>query len=299
MLALENEMALRLDDHISKWLRDRSWFSRLPNHDDVTIRQLLNHTSGIANHVETENFIKAFHENRGVEKPHLTPDNMIACVLDEQPLFLAGASWHYSDTGYFLAGLIIEEATGHSYYEEIEHRFIEPLGLTLTSPSDKIELDCLASGYLSPENQFGLPTKTTLRPGVMCWNPAIEWTGGGLVTNPRDLVEWAKALYESNAMEGSYLNKLLDSVSVSDDTTGTRYGIAVAVHNDGPFGKTYGHSGWIPGYCSSLRYYPAYGLAVAFQLNTDIGIADGSTHLFEDMEKRLADIVVSAVTMNR
>jgi len=295
VLALALESELSLDDTVSTWLGDHPWFWRLPNHDQITVRQLLTHTSGIDNHVEMEGFIEAFRQNRGVAAPPLSPEDMIAHVLDQQPLFMAGEGWRYSDTGYLLVGLIIEEVTGHSYYEEIERRFLAPLGLTYTTPSDDFEMDGLATGYLSPDNAFDLPQKTIVRPGVMCWNPAIEWTGGGLISNPRDLVTWAKALYEGNAMEGEYLNQLLDSVPVSDVSTGTRYGIAVAVHNDGPFGQTYGHSGWIPGYCSSLRYYPAYGIAVAFQLNTDIGIADGTSPVFEDMEKRLADVVISAV----
>lgn len=57
VLALVQEGVLSLDDPISKWLNDRSWFSRLPNHATITLRQLLNHTSGIANHVDEEGFI--------------------------------------------------------------------------------------------------------------------------------------------------------------------------------------------------------------------------------------------------
>ena len=81
-------------------------------------------------------------------------------------------------------------------------------------------------------------------------------------------------------------------MQISDDDPDTGYGIAVAIHENGPFGTTYGHSGWIPGYCSNLRYYPKYGVAIAFQINTDIGIVDGSTQLFKDMENRLAKVVI-------
>ncbi len=298
VLALANESALNIDDPVSKWLGDLPWFPRLPNHQHITVHHILTHTSGIANHVEMEGFIEAFRRNRGIETSPLTPESMIGHVLDQAPLCGAGEGWYYSDTGYLLAGLIIETITGHSYYEEVGRRFLAPLGLTRTSPSDRAALGDLASGYVSPENLFDLPPKTTGRPGVMCWNPAIEWTGGGLVTNPRDLVVWAKALYEGKAMEGEYMRQLLDSVPVGDNSTGIRYGMAVAIHNDGPFGQTYGHSGWIPGYCSSLRYYSAYGIAVAFQLNTDIGIIGGTNHVFEDLEKRLAGVVISTEGKN-
>ena len=71
--------------------------------------------------------------------------------------------------------------------------------------------------------------------------------------------------------------------------------IASAIHENGPLGKTYGHGGWIPGYCSSLRYYPDCGVAIAFQINTDIGIMDSSTPVIEEMEIRLAKVVMAGI----
>lgn len=67
----------------------------------------------------------------------------------------------------------------------------------------------------------------------------------------------------------------------------------VAIYRSGAFGNVYGHGGWIPGYCSSLRYYPDYGISIAFQINTDIGIVDFSTPSIREMEIRLAEIVIS------
>ena len=292
IVALAQEGILNLDDPISKWLGDRPWFSRLPNHDIITLRQLLTHSSGIANHVDMDSFIHVFRKNWRARTNPFPPENLIAFVLDQPPLFNAGGDWHYSDTGYILVGLIIEAATGHSYYEEVTQRFLEPLNLILTTPSDRLELPGLAAGYMSPDNAFDLPQKTTLRPGVMAWHPGLEWTGGGLVSNPKDLVIWGKALYEGRAIKDNYLNDLLQSVPISDDDPDTQYGIAVAIHENDSLGTTYGHSGWIPGYCSSLRYYPKYGVAIAFQINTDIGIVDGSTQVFKDMENNLAKVVI-------
>ncbi|MCK4311432.1 MAG: beta-lactamase family protein [Candidatus Cloacimonetes bacterium] len=292
VVALVQEGVLNLDDPISKWLVDRFWFSRLPNHETITLRQLLTHSSGIANHVDMESFIHAFSENWHARTNPFQPETLIAFVLDQPPLFKAGEGWHYSDTGYILVGLIIEAVTGHSYYEEVIQRFLEPLHLTLTTPSDRLELPGLAAGYMSPDNAFDLPPKTTLRPGVMAWHPGLEWTGGGMISNPKDLVVWAKALYEGNAIKGDYLENLFQSVPISEDDPNTQYGIAVAIHKNDSLGTTYGHSGWIPGYCSSLRYYHEYGVAVAFQINTDIGIVDGSTQVFKDMENNLAEVVI-------
>jgi D-alanyl-D-alanine carboxypeptidase len=297
IVALAQEGVLSLDDPISKWLGDRPWFSRLPNHDMITLRQLMTHSSGIANHVDVEHFMQAFCENWRATTNPFPPEDLITFVLDRPPLFKAGEGWYYSDTGYILVGLIIEAVTGHSYYEEVTRRFLEPLQLTLTTPSDRLELPGLAAGYMAPDNDFDLPPKTTLRPGFMAWHPGLEWTGGGLVSNPKDLVVWAKALFEGRAMEGRYLEALLQSVPISGDDPDTRYGVGVGIHENGPLGPTYGHGGWIPGYSSSLRYYPRYGVAIAFQINTDIGIVDGSTQVFKDMENRLAKVVIAAARL--
>jgi D-alanyl-D-alanine carboxypeptidase len=295
VLALAQEGVLDLDDPISTWLDDRPWFTRLPNHDTITLRQLLTHSSGLENHVFTEGFQRAFRENWRASTNPFLPETLIAFVLDRTPLFKAGEGWSYSDTGYLVAGLIIEAVTGHSYYGEVTQRFLVPLKLTQTTPSDRLELPGLAAGYLAPDNYFDLPVKTTLRPGVMAWHPGLEWTGGGWVSNPKDLVVWAQVLFEGRAMQGHYLDSLLQSMPISKEDPNTRYGIGVGIHENGPLGSTYGHGGWIPGYSSSLRYYPRYGVAIAFQINTDIGIIDDSTLVIEDTEIRLAKVVTTAV----
>ena len=294
ILALVHDSLLSLEDPISKWLVDKSWFLSLPNNSTTTVRQLLNHTSGLPNHVEDEEFIQAMRNTLQSSSKSIPPEELIKFVLNKPPLFKAGEKWSYTDTGYLLLGLIIEKITGKTYYREITHRFLEPLQLTLTTPSDRLELSGLAAGYMADENIFGLPPKTTVSSGVMAWHPGLEWTGGGFVSNSKDLVVWAKALFEGKAINGDYIDDLLQSVPISNDETDVRYGSAVAIHLHGIFGSNYGHGGWIPGYSSSLRYYPDYGIAIAFQINTDIGIVDHSTSVVKDMENRLIELVLNS-----
>lgn len=299
VLALAQERRLDVEDPISKWLGDRPWFQRLANGDSITVRQLLTHTSGLANHVESEVFAWDFAGKwRSSDNPYL-PEDLIAFILDQPALFPPGEGWSYSDTGYLLAGLIIEKVSGQSYYDEIEKRFLKPLQLTLTTPANQIELPNLATGYMGTDNIFELPSQTTIQPGVMAWHPGIEWTGGGLVSNPRDLVIWGDALFTGNAMAGDYLKSLFHSEAVSSESSDLRYGLAVAIRENERFGTTYGHGGWIPGYCSSLRYYPQYDVAIAFQINTDIGIIDSSTPVIEEIEIRLAKVVMASLHASR
>ena len=293
VVALARENKLHLDDPLSKWLGHRDWFVRLPNNELLTLYHLLNHTSGIPNHVELESFHKAFKENLGLKENPFPPEKLVSFVLDQEPLFKPGDGWHYTDTGYILLGLVIESASGNSYYEKVTKRFLKPLKLERTFPSNSRELWGLAAGYVSHNNEFGLAEKTMTDNGVLIWHPAIEWTGGGLISNPHDLVVWAKALFDGKAMEGDYLDMMLDSVPVSRSTPDVRYGLGIGIYRNGKFGLTYGHGGWIPGYCSSMRYYADHGCAVAFQVNTD-RILD-SKPIIEEMEIRLAEKVIKAL----
>ena len=299
LLALSQEGLLSLDDPVLKWLGELTWFSRIPNHESITIRQLLTHTSGIPNHIEEKEFVQLLRKKWLTSSNPFPPEAMIKFILDKPPLFQPGQGWYYTDTGYLLLGLIMERATGHGYYEEVTCRFLDPLNLELTTPSNSVELFGLASGYMAEENPFGLAPKTTVSPGVMAWHPGIEWTGGGFVSNPGDLVVWGKTLFEGQAIKGNYLDDLLKSVPISESDSSIQYGTAVAIYHGGPFGTVYGHGGWIPGYSSSLRYYPDYEICIAFQINTDIGIVDHSTSLIEDMEKRLAEVVITSIQKSK
>lgn len=199
----------------------------------------------------------------------------------------------YSDTGYILLGLVIEAVTGRRYDDEVKARFLAPLTLTLTTPADRRDLAGLAAGYLSENNPFGWPSKTTTQPGLLAWHPAMEWTGGGLVSNAWDLAKWGAALFGERAMPGPYLEQLLQAVPVGADAPGVFYGSGVAIDRSGPHGDILGHGGWIPGYVSSLRHAARHGVTVAFQVNTDVGMLTGDSPVVRKMEQRLLETVLN------
>jgi D-alanyl-D-alanine carboxypeptidase len=292
-IALSTEGLLDLDAPISRWLGNSKWFHRLPNHNEITLRHLLTHSSGLPNHVHMESFANEVSIQWHTKNNPFSPEDLIEFVLDSEPLFEAGKDWGYTDTGYILIGLIVEEATGRSLWDEITDRFLTPLSLTLTGPSDRCSLPGMAAGYMDANNPFGFPQKTTNADGTMAWHPGFEWAGGGLVSNSRDLAQWGWLLFSGHAMSCSYMDILLNSFPISKESDDIQYGAGVAIYRSGAFGKVYGHGGWIPGYSSSLRYYPDYGISIAFQINTDIGIVDNSTPVIQEMELRLAEIVIS------
>jgi D-alanyl-D-alanine carboxypeptidase len=273
-LELVKEGKLELDGKVESWLGDRPWFARLPNAHEITLRHLLTHSSGLSDHYQDPDLAPVIAAGRATGDPdwHITPNQAVEVIANNPPLFAAGKGFSYTDTGYILVGLIIEKVTGATYYDELQRRFLTPLKLALTAPADRRDLAGLVPGYIGKDNPMGLPRKT-VEHGVMVFSPASEWTGGGLVSNPGDLVRWAKELYEGRAMPYHYLDELLTSVPWGD-AKALRYGLGVMISQT-PLGTRWGHSGWFPGYVADVRYYPAARVAVAIQVNTDSDKATG------------------------
>ena len=294
VLALESEGALSQADLLSSHLGDRPWVAELPNGAAITLCHLLRHTSGLPDHPHLPAFQQAAAARIAAGAPAFAPEELVGFVRDREPLFAPGDGWAYSDTGYILLGLVIEEVTGRAYYDEVRERFLAPLGLDDTLPSDGPEIPGLAVGYTVPGNPFGLPERTADAAGRLVWDPGVEWTGGGLASTSSDLARWGQALFTGRAMAAPYLDRLLDAVPVAGDAPGIRYGAGVAIYADTPRGPVLGHGGWIPGYVSSLRHYADLDVTVAFQINTDAGVVDDSTDLVPTLEAALADLALGA-----
>tara|TARA_R110000787_G_scaffold51526_2_gene122056 strand:+ start:105 stop:1280 length:1176 start_codon:yes stop_codon:yes gene_type:complete len=290
VLSLAAEGRLNLDGPVSLYLSGSPWYHRLPNGETMTVRHLLTHSSGLPDHVFQPEFGAAITGRSGSDSPPFRQEELVGFVLDKKALFPAGESWAYTDTGYILLGLIIEHVTGHAWTDEVEARFLQPLKLDATQPSNRKDLPGLAAGYLAPDNPFGLPEKTVGQDGNMVWNPALEDAGGGFASTSLDLARWGSKLYQGKAMPSDYLPDLLNGVSVEPGGSTHLYGAGVSIVKQGPFGPVYGHAGLIPGYVSSLRYYPEFGASIAFQINTDIGLADGPGNPVPELENELAQI---------
>lgn len=294
VLELESEGRLSRADLLADHLGERAWFRDLPNAQTITIGHLLHHTAGLPDHVHLPAFQSTWAQMTTGDA-RIPPEDLIGFVTGMEPLFEAGTAWSYSDTGYVLLGLVIEEVTGMPWEDVVRARFLGPLMLLGTIPSDRRDLPNLAVGYVAPDNPFGLPERTAGLDGQLLWNPAVEGAGGGLASTSHDLALWGHLVFTGSAMEGPYLDRLLDAVPVSADTPDVLYGAGVAMYADTPRGPVYGHGGWIPAYVSSLRYYPDHGVTVAFQINTDTGFLDGTSDLAPALEAALADMVIEAL----
>jgi D-alanyl-D-alanine carboxypeptidase len=294
VLALESEGALSRGDLLADHLGDRPWFAALPNAGTITLAHLLRHEAGLPDHAHLPAFQQAAAARIAAGGDAFTPREVLGFVLGRAPLFAPGEGWAYTDTGYILLGMVIERVTGRRYADEVRDRFLAPLGLDQTVPSDRRDIPGLAAGYTPPGNPFGLPERTADAEGRLLWDPAVEWTGGGLASTSADLARWGHALFGGKAMDAPYLDRLLDGVPVSPDTPEIRYGAGVAIYADTPRGPVWGHGGWIPAYVSSLRHYAGAGVTVAFQINSDAGALDETSDLVPALEAALADRALAA-----
>jgi D-alanyl-D-alanine carboxypeptidase len=278
VLSLVADGTLDLDAPVSRWLGDEDWFARLPNvGPELTLRRLMNHVSGIPDHLETDAFVahcRAMVGPGGDPNLVLTPREAVSFILDREPLFAVGEQFRYTDTAYLVAGLAAERASGQAYYDLLVERFLDPLDLDGIMPQDRRDLPDLANGYVSPDNPFGMPAAVVQSDGRFNHNPVLEWTGGGLVTRTGDLARWIWLLYggrlsDDGRLGAGYLDDLLRGADLPADWKGPgRYGLAVFVQ-DSPRGEVRWHSGFYPGYNTMVRYWPDHDVAIAVQVNRD------------------------------
>ena len=264
-MQLVKEGKINLDDRVEKYLGQEKWFSRLPNAKDITVRQLMNHTSGLVRYEFKEQFTKDLTAN---PDKVWRPEELVAYLLDEKAPFEAGKGWDYSDTNYIVLGMIIEKVSGKKFYDEAQKRVLKPLKFKNTFPQDRREIKGLIQGYAGSDNPFG-GKDAVLENGKFIINPQFEWTGGGFVSTAEDLARWAKAMYEGKAFDAALLPEVLNGVSAPMLGKETKYGLGVIIRPT-RIGLTYGHSGFFPGYMTDMMYFPEYKIALAVQVNSSV-----------------------------
>jgi D-alanyl-D-alanine carboxypeptidase len=268
-LQLVQEGKIGLDDPISRWFGEEEWFPRLPNAGEITVRMLMNHTSGLVRYEFRDEFTRELTSNPDkVWKPL----ELVSYILDTEPPFRAGKGWTYSDTNYIVVGMIIEKVTGSTYYDQLRKRVLEPLGLRHTLPTDGPVIAGLSQGYAGDDNPFG-GKDAMIEDGRFVFNPQFEWCGGGIASTTEDLARWGKLLYEGHAFDASLMKELLAGVPARLGPE-TQYGLGVIIRPT-PLGMAYGHSGFFPGYLTEMMYFPEHKFSVAVQVNTSVPRSTG------------------------
>jgi D-alanyl-D-alanine carboxypeptidase len=261
-LQLVAEGRIRLDDRLSRYLGDEPWYPRLPNGAEVTIRQLMSHTSGIVRY----EFNPAFLEDLRAEPMRtFSPTQRLDYLFGFDPPFAAGEGWEYSDTNFILLAMVIEDVTGAAAYDEIQRRLLDPLGLSETIRSDAPSVYGLVNGYAGSQNPFGV-FDATMEHGRLVFNPQFEWGGGGFASTAGDLAEWTRHVHEGRAFDETLLDEMHQGTPAPLGPEAS-YGLGVIMMQLS-HGTAWGHSGFMPGYRTEAYYFPEHGFAIAVQINT-------------------------------
>ncbi len=240
---LAEEGLLSLDDSLE------TWYPGFPNGENITIRHLLGHTSGIFDFVLDPAVLEM-----GAE---FTPDELIQIGAEHEPDFPPGTSWSYSSTGYTLLGRIIENATESSYLAEVRARLLDPLGLGDTFLKGWEEVPGVtARGY---GHQLGTYYDVT------DWHTDdFAWAEGGMVSTAADLTAWFDALLFGDVLTPASLALMTTPQTVPDGTPATGLGLFV---RDSSIGTMIEHSGALTGYISLVAWFPEVDLTAAIVTN--------------------------------
>ncbi|MGW7066041.1 serine hydrolase domain-containing protein [Streptomyces sp. NPDC054855] len=229
VLQLVAEEKLSLDDKVGRWLP-----GVVEGHghdgDRITVRQLLNHTSGIFNVTADAGFRdKVFTEKFLAHRYDTwTPEQQVAVAMRHEPDFDPGKGWHYSNTNYLLAGMIIKKVTGESYADEIQRRIIKPLKLRGTSvpPSTEHAMPEPSSrAYMKLSDAPDAPDATTH--DVTELNPSLMGASGGMISDSADLNTFNTALLRGKLLPKKQLAEMKRTVPPQEGDDKEGYGLGL------------------------------------------------------------------------
>ncbi|WP_443051515.1 serine hydrolase domain-containing protein [Streptomyces sp. JV184] len=227
----------------------------------TTVRQLLQHTSGLPDHVDAI----AGQPLKEWRLRHYEPRELVALALT---LPHPESTWSYSTTNYVLAGLIVEQVTGHRVEAEVNRRIVRPLGLRDTYwPGDRTGIQGPHSHSYFPDPDPGAPDGSPLRDGTT-WNMTIGGAGGALVSTPADLNRFYRGLFDGRLLPARWLAEMKRTVPADPQRLwpGARYGLGLISSPLSCGGQWWGHGGTVPGGHRALGAVGPDGSGVALAL---------------------------------
>ncbi len=266
ILQLAEEGVLSIDDRLADWLPEIA--ARLTYGDQITLRHLLQHTSGVVDYRGSDTFLLDLVSSATIAEGTAsrpcgdeTPADLLPRYVYDQPAtFPPGepGAWAYSNTGYLLLGMVIEAATGEPLAATYRARIFDPLGMTHTY------LDCAEPPPAPPVCAYA--KYLGLRHDVTELHMAFSQADGGIYSTAPDLARFGRALFRGDLFaDPATLAAMLD-VSATGD-----YGLGVSV-----LGGVYGHRAQTIGYSALLAYLPDREAVVVILANSGEFAPDGA-----------------------
>lgn len=278
LLRLVDQGKLSLDDHLSKFIPD------FPRGDEVTLRQLLNHTAGIANYFSPEDYSR-------VTRADWTTDQLVVHIAGLKKVydFDPGTAWNYSNSGYILIGAVIEKTSGQSYGAFLKSEFFDPLGLHDIAVDDAgVILSGRAHGY---DRSKDAPTGFRNADFI---SPSAAGPAGELRATAPDLLKWSAALFGGKVLKPASLAELTSPAKLKDgrltsqgqiasnpSAPGAEYGLGLFL------GKVegrpmIGHGGAINGFNTWFETFPQEKVTIVLLTNASY---DGAHKTAPDIVK--------------
>jgi CubicO group peptidase (beta-lactamase class C family) len=247
IVILQDEGKLSLDDHVSKYIPG------ITEGDRITIRQLLSHTSGIQDYWPQDYSFEAM--------SHPTTPQGIVDRWAKKPLdFQPGEQWQYSNTGYVVAGMIVEKVSGEPLMTFLQQHIFKPLGMTSVIDQDKTYTAAFPTGY----GRYALgPVRPVIPPA-----PGWLYAAGELSMTAGDLAKWDIARMDRSLLPARDWQEQETPVKLNDGKD-TGYGLGVAIRTGPPRAIT--HTGEAVGFLSSNAVYPDQKAAVVVLTNSWAG----------------------------
>ena len=268
LLMLESEGRIKLDDKAGRYI------ANLGAAGDATLRQLLSHTAGIRDYYP-QDFVFA-----DMLKP-ITRDQLLDRWA-RQPLdFAPGDNWQYSNTGYVLAGAVLEQVAGQSLFEFLRSRIFGPLGM-----SSVIDID---SGRLGPQDAVGY-TAFGLGPLQPAVKEAPGWlfAAGELAMTAEDLARWDISIIDRTLLSAAGYRALEQEVLLNNGA-GTQYALGLDVTRRSDR-RVLAHGGSVSGFTSLNTIYPEARAAIVVLTNSD------TAHAAPDITQKVEDLLFAAGT---
>lgn len=270
ILKLQEKKKLSINDKLSKYFPD------FPRGDEVTLRHLLTHTSGIHSYTEKDGFIE------GVTSA-IKPDDLINSFKNDPYDFDPGKKWHYNNSGYFLLGRIVEKVSGQSYGDFLQKNFFQPLGMTNTG---------VYRAHLGlPHEAMGYWLEGAVFTNAVNWD--MSWAGGAgtLYSTVEDLFRWNEGIFNGRVLDAASLDAAFTPVKQYENqlNSDSGYGLGWFIYRHRGL-REISHAGGLNGYHSFLLRVPEEKFTVTVLANAD----PGRTHAMPDLlALRLADIFLA------
>jgi D-alanyl-D-alanine carboxypeptidase len=250
VLQLDDAGMLRLSDPVERWVP-----GLVPNGRRITIRELLNHTSGLFDYTADRGYVRAVIASPGRT---WTPRRLVAIATSHAPVFPPGHGWWYSNTNYIVLGLVVEAATGKTLGGQLERRLFEPLELAHTSFATRVP----GGGVHEYIGFATLPRLHSLLDITPLLSPSTTWAAGGIVSNGDDVTGFYAALLGGRVLPARSLHEM------ESPAPGSSYGLGLRM-TETQCGRAYGHVGSAPGYRTVVYARPDGTRVALAMINVD------------------------------